>query len=222
MTRRWAYTVLRWLLGEHIWAAARAVRHAHRRRKRDPRERLLKQLPRGAVCAEIGVWTGEFSERILRRTRPKLLHLIDPWQFQPQYPERYYGGKIAGNQGDMDRVFDDLRTRFANEPRVVVHRGMSRDVLSTFANAYFDWVYIDGNHSYEFVINDLRLCLAKTKPGGVIAGDDYMWAPAEAYPVRRAVQVFVEENGLSENLTTIGSQFVISLPTIDPLSARSQ
>lgn len=222
MTRRRAYRVLRWLLGERIWAAARAVRRAQQPRRYDPRERLLKQLPREAVCAEIGVWTGDFSERILRRTRPKLLHLVDPWQFQPQYPERYYGGSIAGNQEDMDRVFDDLRTRFANDPRVVVHRGTSVDVLSSFPNAYFDWVYIDGNHSYEFVIDDLRLCLAKTKPGGLIAGDDYTWAPDQAYPVRRAVQVFVEENRLVEYLTIIGSQFVIGLPTTGPVKQRPQ
>ena len=122
----------------------------------------------------------------------------------------------------MDQVFDELRTRFAKEPRVVVHRGMSSDVLRTFANAYFDWVYIDGNHSYDFIINDLRLCLEKTKPGGVIAGDDYMWESAGDYPVRRAVQVFVEENGLAETLTIVDSQFVIGLPTIDPSNARSQ
>ena len=212
MIRGWAYLLVRRLLGERVWAAASAVRRQRRQRKRDPRERLLKQLPRRAVCAEIGVWKGEFSARILRRTRPRTLHLIDPWQFQSDYPNRRYGGGSARNQDDMDRVFDDLRARFANSPNTVIHRGMSRDVLRTFEDAYFDWVYIDANHSYEFVLEDLQLCLAKTKPGGVIAGDDYSWGPAERYPVRRAVRTFVAHNGLGKRLSILESQFVINLP----------
>ena len=190
-----------------------AARAAYRRRiRRDPRERLLGRLPRGGVCAEVGVWKGEFSKRILRRTRPKALHLIDSRQLQPAYPGRSYGGKGAKDQNDMERIFDDLRVKLANEANVFVHRGMSRDVLRTFDDAYFDWVYIDANHSYEFVLEDLELSLPRTKPGGMIAGDDYEWGAEEGYPVRRAVQTFVAANGLAGNLTILESQFVIDLP----------
>ena len=141
--RRWVYPVLRRLLGERAWEAARAAYRARQRIRRDSRERLLGRLPQRGVCAEVGVWKGEFSTRILRRTRPKALHLIDAWQFQPAYPGRSYGGEGAKDQNDMERIFDDLRVRLANEPNVFVHRGMSRDVLRTFDEAYFDWVYID-------------------------------------------------------------------------------
>ena len=43
-----------------------------------PREFLLHSLPRNSVGAEIGVWRGEFSADIVRRVRPRRLHLIDP------------------------------------------------------------------------------------------------------------------------------------------------
>ena len=56
------------------------------------RRRLLDRMPQGGVCAEIGVWKGDFSDLILRYANPKSLHLIDPWLFQPQYTERMYGG----------------------------------------------------------------------------------------------------------------------------------
>jgi len=36
-----------------------------------------------------------------------------------------------------------------------------------------DFVYIDANHNYEFVINDIRLALTKIKKGGIISGHDY-------------------------------------------------
>ena len=109
-------------------------------------------------------------------------------------------------------MHDRVAARFAREASVVVHRGASSDVLATFEDGHFDWVYIDGNHSYAFVLNDLRLSLAKTKPGGAIAGDDYSWGETEANSIQRAVDDFVDENGLGERLTIIGSQFAIDLP----------
>jgi hypothetical protein len=46
---------------------------------RPRRWRLLEQMPKGAVCAEIGVFNGDFSRHILRVTKPRELHLIDGW-----------------------------------------------------------------------------------------------------------------------------------------------
>lgn len=45
----------------------------------EARTHVLKGLPRGAVGAEIGVWRGDFSARILETGQPRLLHLVDPW-----------------------------------------------------------------------------------------------------------------------------------------------
>jgi len=43
------------------------------------RDQLLKKLPKNAICAEIGVYQGELSQRILNKTNPKKLVLIDAW-----------------------------------------------------------------------------------------------------------------------------------------------
>ena len=166
-------------------------------------------MQRGAVCAEVGVWRGEFSERILAYTNPSRLHLIDPWVFRPDFPRRMYGGRIAKSQGDMDRIFKGVRDRFVDAPNVTVTRGASATVLPTFDDGYFDWVYIDGDHSYEAVLGDLRLCMRKVRAGGVIAGDDFTWNRGEGYPVARAVRAFVAQHCLEDNLTIIGSQFII-------------
>jgi len=48
------------------------------------RNRLLNLLPRGSVCAELGVWKAAYSETILKRVRPKKLHLIDAWDIDLQ------------------------------------------------------------------------------------------------------------------------------------------
>ncbi len=39
--------------------------------------------------------------------------------------------------------------------QVKIHRGYSTDILEQFPDEYFDWIYIDGNHLYEYVKNDL-------------------------------------------------------------------
>jgi SAM-dependent methyltransferase len=166
-------------------------------------------MPKTAVCAEIGVWKGEFSELIRSMTLPRKLHLIDPWKFQGEFPERMYGGSVAKEQSDMDRIYENVRNRFNNYQNIILHRGKSEKVLQDFENAYFDWVYIDGNHYYEYVLNDLQICLSKVKPGGIIAGDDYTWGEKDGFPVKRAVQDFIKRNNLKGNLELIGSQFII-------------
>ena len=43
------------------------------------RKHLLENLPKDAICAEIGVNKGKFSMQILDYCKPKRLHLIDFW-----------------------------------------------------------------------------------------------------------------------------------------------
>jgi hypothetical protein len=84
-------------------------------------------------------------------------------------------------------------------------------VLPKFEDAYFDWVYVDGNHSYDYVMRDLQLCRMKVKPGGIIAGDDYTWGEQEGFPVKRAVHDFTAQCYLADRLELIDSQFIIRL-----------
>ena len=49
--------------------------------KRDKlRDRMLSGLPKNAVVAEIGVWEGFFSGRIMEICQPATLHLIEHWK----------------------------------------------------------------------------------------------------------------------------------------------
>jgi hypothetical protein len=105
-------------------------------RQEDPRLKLLRRMPSDSVCAEIGVWKGDFSRDILRVTAPRELHLIDPWAFFPEFPERKFGGRYAQAQADMDRVFEDVRARFARYPNVLLHRATSADALASFPGGF--------------------------------------------------------------------------------------
>jgi len=191
----------------------RIIRKVKRLRDRncDSRLVLLKMMPKSAVCAEIGVWKGTFSRQIREFTSPKELHLIDPWEFQGVYPERMYGGKVDKNQADMDQIYQYVKDEFKKYTNVTIHRGFSDKILHDFEDDYFDWLYIDGNHYYEFVLKDLQMTFLKVKKGGLIARDDYTWGEKEGFPVKRAVQDFVSEKKLENNLDILGSQFIINL-----------
>jgi len=148
-----------------------------RLRQKDSRDCVLSQIPKGSVCAELGVYKGNFSELILARA-PKKLHLIDPWKFEPdpEYTSSWYGGSVGGSQAQMDAIFGSVVRRFdpaIRSGKAEVHRDSSAACAAQFPNNYFDWIYIDGNHRYEFVKLDLELYSPKVKSNGFIAGDDY-------------------------------------------------
>jgi predicted O-methyltransferase YrrM len=144
------------------------------------RKAFLEQLPKGGVVAEAGVDHGDFSALILAITQPKRLHLIDVWS-----SKRYHGG-----------LQDVVRKKFQRElasGQVQIDLGLSTDMLSRYPEATFDWVYIDTDHGYTVTAAELEFCRTKVKPGGIIAGHDYVtgnWDGGVRYGVVEAVHEF--------------------------------
>jgi hypothetical protein len=176
------------------------------------RRALLERLPKASVCAEIGVYKGEFSRQILEITQPDRLHLIDPWKFfdGDVYANAWYG-RTSGGQAAMDLLYDDLRERLQAEidtGRVIVHRTYSQQIAGSFPEKYFDWVYIDGNHLYEFVKRDLHAFRSRVKDGGFLAGDDYGVTGWWDDGVTRAVDEFVKA-GFATPVLVGGTQFLL-------------
>lgn len=183
-----------------------------------PRRRLVKLLKPRAVCAEVGVWKGDFSASLLRHTNPQRLHLIDPWAFEENQPLAWYGGLAAHSQADMDAIYESVTVRFEREiaaGTVFIDRAPSTEALGRLPDSGLDWIYIDGNHLYEFVRDDLAAALPKLRPGGYLACDDYGHAGWWEDGVRRAVDEFVATASV-EVVANLGSQFVMRKPVGEP------
>ena len=183
-------------------------------RKAGKRERLLEQMPTGGTCAEIGVWEGDFSARILEVNEPRLLHLVDPWKHESDevYRSACYGGKKATDQEQMDAVYSRVAKRFATQIQagtVIIHRSPSAEAVSAFPDGYFDWIYIDGNHLYEFVKLDLELWYPKVKSGGYITGDDYVEGRWWKGGVKKAVDEFAQR--IDRKPIIMGRQFILEV-----------
>lgn len=183
--------------------------------RRDSRDKLLSALPQGSKGAEIGVHLGEFSKKILRVVRPTELHLVDPWLYQDgeKYDMALYGGK-SGGQKEMDERHAGVVQAFAQEiesKSVFVHRLDSVSALKAMQEASLDWVYIDGNHLYEFVRADLEASFRVVRAGGWITGDDYIVSNWWGDGVIRAVDNFCKEYGIQKKVF-FGNQFMLQRP----------
>jgi len=171
-------------------------------------------LPKRSVGVEIGVWAGDLSASILRAVRPTRLHLVDPWAFAPDegYQQAWYGGARAGGQAEMDEVYERVLQRFETEIAdgvVVIHRSPSAEAAARFEDASLDWVYVDGNHLYEYVWADLELFAPKVRPGGLLAGDDYGAAGWWHDGVRRAVDRFLVTDAGAYEPVFLSDQFLL-------------
>jgi Methyltransferase domain len=123
---------------------------------------LFERLPHGGIVAEIGTLHGDFAREILRIANPRELHLVDQ-TIQSRARELAEDPSLKG--------------------RVDVHKSDSAETLQSFPDAYFDWIYIDAQHTYEGVKRDIVAAAAKVKSDGFLVFNDYtMWSYVEMQP----------------------------------------
>ena len=190
-------------------------------RRQGNRRKLLGDMPKNGRCAEIGVWNGDFSTEILEFAKPKELTLIDPWGLLAEGPSTDWNHRKHGSSDAMDTMFQHVSKKFEGEDRVNICKGFSEDILNRYPDDYFDWVYIDGNHQYDFVKADVELCFRKVRHGGVIAGDDFLWEREGRKHVREAVIDVLKEKNIDAKkaLSRYGQQFMISVVKKDAAAA---
>lgn len=147
---------------------------------------------------EVGVWKGELS-RMLAKVADELT-LVDPMSVEWNnfmHGEFHYTcrmGEREKTQDELDWLYTKI-VRDYNLPNVRFLRLPSVQASLQVADKSLDFVYIDAVHTYEHCKQDIEAWLPKIKPGGMIAGDDYV-------PEHNAVAKAVDELlGTQENRT---------------------
>lgn len=134
------------------------------------------------VGVEIGVAAGENALNMLELLPVKKLYLIDPYIPYVQ----------NGKQTDYSEFKEIAKQRLKKFPQAVFIEKTSEEAVKDIPEI-LDFVYIDGNHDYEYVKKDIELYYPLVRKGGVIGGHDYV---PTFKGVIKAVNEFAEDHSL--------------------------
>jgi len=154
-------------------------------KRKNPKEYTLTGV-------EIGVWNGENAFTILKVLKPKKMYFIDPYESFDGFTRRWE----LGND-NYQKAKKNIKNAINGDKNINYEF-----ILSTSESAAekvpdnLDFVYIDGNHNYEFVKMDIEIWYKKVRNGGIIGGHNF--EPGFS-GVARAVVEFSEISGLEIN-----------------------
>lgn len=131
-----------------------------------PMIQFLKQQfgDKPLVGVEIGVGSGMNALNMLKNLNMKRLYLIDP------YTRYVQDGKLSGNPSDSLSMAEKRLRKFRN---YVTWIKQESSVAVDVVPSGVDFVYVDGNHGYAHVKEDITLYYPKVKAGGVLGGHDF-------------------------------------------------
>ena len=115
------------------------------------------------VGAEIGVYKGNFT-RILGSGGLRI-YGIDPWSAF---------GRGGTRQARDDYLYEKARRTIKDSPNCSFIRKTSMDALADFRDGSLDFVYIDANHEFRYVAEDIYEWSKKVRVDGVVSGHDYV------------------------------------------------
>lgn len=136
--------------------------------------------------AEIGVESGRYSKVLLEKNKGLKLYGIDWW-------EPYEGYREHVTMEKYREIMDKAHTIIGGRGGVCIKK-RSMDAISDFEDSSLDFVYIDANHTYEAATEDIREWSKKVRPGGIVAGHDYV--NTEGYGVIQAIHEHIQEKGI--------------------------
>lgn len=115
--------------------------------------------------AEIGVAGGAYSLALCERIPGLQLACVDPWG-------RYSDNPRGGPQEQHDRNKRLATERLAPFGATLI-QAASMDAVGQFARGSLDFVFIDGHHGFDYVVQDLVEWGRRVREGGIISGHDF-------------------------------------------------
>lgn len=157
----------------------------------------IQELGPNLVGCELGVKEGHNLRHLLDNTSNiKLTYAVDPWK---SYVDGDWGVQsqelVTGWKNTAMEVLNDHMNK------ITVLEMSSADAVAHIEDNSLDYIFIDGDHSYEAVLKDVNLYWSKIKQGGIFAGHDWNLSN-----VTRAVTEFREEHNITTPIQFVESQ----------------
>lgn len=127
-------------------------------------------FPDGSHFVEVGVWKGTSASymgvEILRSGKNIKFDCIDPFI------------AVGEEMQEFKITHEDLKNQFIEnmkplEGRYNLYTEGSPKVTELYKDKSLDFVFIDGSHKYEDVVEDIKSWIPKMKKGGILSGHDY-------------------------------------------------
>jgi predicted O-methyltransferase YrrM len=122
------------------------------------------------TIVEIGVFRGK-NAAILRENFPNAhLYLIDPWAPSNAYLNS--GTAVSEQHEVFNDAYQRVETLFKDDPHVTLIKKTAEEAAPDLPND-LDLVFIDANHDYHVVKNQILTWQKKVRPGGILSGHNY-------------------------------------------------
>jgi len=140
------------------------------------------------VGVEVGTEQGKFADTLLRKIPGLELTVVDCWEAYPEYRE-----KMQPKIDEYERI---ARERLGDRCKII--KAYSLDAVKEFEDESLDFVFIDANHEFRQVIDDIDEWSRKVKKGGVVMGHDFTLVDNgyERIDVEPAVRAWCQAKGI--------------------------
>lgn len=138
--------------------------------------------------AEVGVADGRYSLTLCKNIPNLSLLCVDLWA-------PYHGNRRGGPQEQHERNYALAVERLAPY-QARLRRGYSLDVVREVPLDSLDFVYIDANHAFDYVMCDIIEWAKRVRSGGIVAGHDFYWFDGAG--VVEAVEVYTKAHRITD------------------------
>ena len=156
----------------------------------------LNSLNRPCSAVEIGVNKGEYLFAMVEYCRQVVWFGVDPYQTYKTFSDMV----TIPDVNEFNLMYNTLVQKIASHrdrDRIKLIRKPSVEAVDDITKV--DLVYIDGNHSYESVKEDIAAWEPKVRVGGIIAGHDYNKAKDRHRKIFSGVIQAVDEYAAANN-----------------------
>jgi hypothetical protein len=129
-------------------------------------------------------------------------YAVDPWVSYPAWQDTKNSLPPEEASAFMASAYEEARQRLSRFHHCTLLRMFSIEAAAQIPDGSLDLVYIDGNHGYDAVLEDLTRWAPKVRRGGVVSGHDYrVFANKPFIQVIEAVRTYTATQGITDWVT---------------------
>lgn len=155
---------------------------------------------------EVGVEKGKNAQEMFECIPNLALYAVDPYKQHPQYGYEAAAYLRRWDDRYLRMVKRQAQKRLQDKNTVIIEK-FSEDAARDIPDNSLDFAYIDGDHSYDAVMQDIILWGRKVRKGGIISGHDYFYdnnKPGRQAKVTQAVNDYTRVHGIEFYITNEG------------------